>query len=278
MLAEIRGCCTIGSCDKRRDTRKKHVRGAAKLRAPWFAAFWQFRFLHLFGIVGVSPQRTKGLFHFLPTMNQIEIPSHGDDKRMSSREIAELTGKEHKHVMRDLRLLKTQIGALFGGYAQIWTHPQNGQEYEQFVLDKETTLTLLLGYDAVARMKVVKRWQELESQAAKPQHLVPQTFTEALRLALEQAEQIEKQRQELALAAPKVDFHDRYAASTGDKGFREVCKLLRANESRFREFLKAKGIIYYLSGSMTPIQQHQDAGRFVVKAGSSNHGHAFNQR
>lgn len=82
---------------------------------------------------------------------------------MTSREIAELTGKEHKNVLRDVRVLKEQLGDLFGGSAQTWAHPQNGQTYEEFALDKDTCLTLLLGYDAVARMKVVKRWQELES-------------------------------------------------------------------------------------------------------------------
>ena len=103
---------------------------------------------------------------------------------MSSREIAELVGKEHKHVMRDLRTLKEQLGELFGGVVQFWTHPQNGQAYDEFVLDKDTCLTLLLGYDAVARMKVVKRWQELESKA-QPTEL---TRMDILKLAMESEE------------------------------------------------------------------------------------------
>ena len=85
---------------------------------------------------------------------------------MTSREIAELTGKDHRHVMRDVRTLQAQLGEMFEGSVQSWTHPQNGQSYEEFALAKNTCLTLLLGYDAVARMKVVKRWQELEAAAA----------------------------------------------------------------------------------------------------------------
>lgn len=89
---------------------------------------------------------------------------------MTSREIAALVGKEHFHVMRDIRTLRTQLGALFGGSIQTWRHPQNGQTYDEFALDKDTCLTLLLGYDPVARLKVVKRWQELEAGA------VPKSF------------------------------------------------------------------------------------------------------
>lgn len=95
-------------------------------------------------------------------MSNILIPAVVP-RPMSSREIAELTGKEHRNAMRDLRVLKEQLGDMFKGSAQLWTHPQNGQNYEEFVVDKDTCLTLLLGYDAVARMKVVKRWQELEN-------------------------------------------------------------------------------------------------------------------
>lgn len=106
-------------------------------------------------------------------MNQISLidvaATAGDDPlAMTSREIAELTGKEHRNVLRDIRVLQEQLGELFGGYAQNWAHPQNGQTYEEFILDKDTCLTLVLGYDAVARMKVVKRWQALETGKAKP--------------------------------------------------------------------------------------------------------------
>ncbi|MDH1477815.1 phage antirepressor KilAC domain-containing protein [Comamonas thiooxydans] len=195
---------------------------------------------------------------------------------MSSRDIADLTGKEHFHVMRDLRALQGQLGAAFGGSIQKWIHPQNDQTYDEFLLDKNTVLTLLLGYDPVARMKVVKRWQELEAQQAPK---LPQTMAQALRLAAEQAEQIEAQQEQLALAAPKVAFVDRYVAATsGEKGFREVCKLLGANEHEFSEFLARAKIMYRLAGKMTPHAEHLAAGRFKVKTGTApRNEHAYAQ-
>lgn len=193
---------------------------------------------------------------------------------MSSRQIAEETGKEHFHVMRDLRALKDQLGPMFKGSIQNWIHPQNGQSYEEFLIDKDTCLTLLLGYDAVARMKVVKRWQELEAQAAPA---VPRTMSQALRLAAEQAEQIEQQQAALALAAPKAEYVDRYVAANGAKGFRQVAKLLGANEHEFRAWLQDEKIMYRLGGEWTAHQCHIDAGRFVVKTGVAQaNEHAFN--
>lgn len=97
----------------------------------------------------------------------------------------------------------------------------------------------------------------------------------AAALAAERAILIEQQK-------PKVDFHDRYAVSTGNKGVREVAKLLGANERQFVAWLeRVDGPMYRLAGVLTPKAQHMGTGRFVVKAGTAEHGgdssHAYNQ-
>ncbi len=196
---------------------------------------------------------------------------------MSSREIAELTGKRHADVMRDIRTMMEvlQQNADLRSVCKSSTYiGENDQSYPQYELDKDTSLTLLLGYDVVARMKVVKRWQELEAQAAPA---VPRTMSQALRLAAEQAEQIEQQQAALALAAPKAEYVDRYVAANGAKGFRQVAKLLGANEHAFRAWLQDEKIMYRLGGEWTAHQCHIDAGRFVVKTGVAQaNEHAFN--
>lgn len=201
---------------------------------------------------------------------------------MSSREIAELTGKRHADVMRDIRAMMEalQQNADLRSVCKSSTYVgENDQSYPQYELDKDTSLTLLLGYDVVARMKVVKRWQELEAQAAPVVPVVvPRTLSQALRLAAEQAERIEEQQAALAIAAPKAEFVDRYVeADSGAKGFRQVAKLLKANEHEFRAWLQDQKVMYRLGGEWTAYQNHIDAGRFVVKTGvATNSEHAFN--
>ena len=197
---------------------------------------------------------------------------------MSSRDIAELTGKDHFHVMRDLRAMHGQLGTMFGGSIHPWIHPQNGQTYDEYLLDKDTSLTLLLGYDPVARMKVVKRWQELEAQQPAPAQL---TRMDILKLAMasEQA-RIEAEAQ-LALAAPKVEFVDRYVQpGTGSMGVREVCKVLGAKLNEFTDFLLKRGLMYRTTpkSPLTPRAEHMHNGRFEAKTGTAEHGetsHAF---
>lgn len=195
---------------------------------------------------------------------------------MTSREIAELTGKQHGHVMRDICEMLHDLGENASGYIHSWRHPQNGQDYPEYRLDRELTETLLTGYSAILRRKVIARWRELETPAAA--HAVPTTLSAALRLAADQADLIEQQQAQLAIAAPKAAFVDQYVESTGLKGFRQVAKLLGAKENAFREFLLDKKIMYRLGGEWVPCAPHLDAGRFKVKTGTSSAtGHAFNE-
>ena len=101
-------------------------------------------------------------------MNQVMNISK--DLTMSSKEIAELTGKNHPNVMRDIRKMKADLekSKVISLIKTTTYRGKNGLEYPQYELGKDATLTLLIGYDTVARMKVVKRWQELEGQVQRP--------------------------------------------------------------------------------------------------------------
>lgn len=194
---------------------------------------------------------------------------------MTSREIAELTGKEHKNVIRDIlsMLIDLQEDAL--SFERIYLDSMNRQQTE-YALDRELTETLLTGYSAVLRRKVIARWRELESKQAAP--VIPNTLAQALRLAADQADQIERQHALLAITAPKAAFVDQYVDATGLKGFRQVAKLLRVKENWFRKFLSDRKIMYRLGGEWVPYAPHLEAGRFEVRTGANlTSGHAFNE-
>lgn len=94
-------------------------------------------------------------------------------KTMSSREIADLTGKQHFHVVRDIRAMFRELEIDPEGFIQTWRNPQNGQTYREFLLDQDLTFTLVSGYSAKLRYAVVKRWRELEEGKAQPTAELP---------------------------------------------------------------------------------------------------------
>lgn len=195
---------------------------------------------------------------------------------MSSREIADLTGSTHDNVLKTIRAIieKGVISRNDTPYIP-YTHPQNGQVYFEFLLSYRDTMVVVSGYSVELRAKIVDRWQELESKQAIA---VPQNFAEALRLAADQQERIQQQEEQLAIAAPKAEFVDRYVDGTGLKGFRQVAKLLGAKENELREFLVDSKIQYRLGGEWCAYQNHIDAGRFQVRTGTSSHSdHVYNE-
>lgn len=206
----------------------------------------------------------------------MELITKNLQQTMTSRQIAETVGSEHHNVLATIRRLIAE-GVILGNETP-YTHPQNGQEYTEFQLDYRNTMVVASGYSAELRAKIIDRWIALESESKAPAFAIPQTFAEALRLAADQQETIQQQAAQLAYAAPKVAFVEQYVDSTsGSKGFRQVCKLLGAKEPEFRAFLHDEKIMYKLGGEWVPFAQHLDAGRFEVKAGTSEtSGHAYN--
>lgn len=88
--------------------------------------------------------------------------------KMSSREIATLTGKRHDHVMADCRKmfesLNLQSPDFSGDYKD-----SRGRTYQEYWLDQDLTMTLMMGYSIPLRHKVAKRWRQLETGEVLPQ-------------------------------------------------------------------------------------------------------------
>lgn len=193
---------------------------------------------------------------------------------MTSLEIAGLCDKRHDHVMADIRNMLQQLNIQSPEFSGDY-RDDRGRSYPLFHLPKDLCLTLVSGYSVVLRKRIIDRWLELENGQ---QVSVPQSLPEALRLAADLAEQKQRLADELAAAAPKVEFVDRYCTASGSMSFRQVAKLLKAKEPEFRLFLIENDIMYRLSGTLTPRHQHISAGRFEVKTGTSNTtNHAFSQ-
>lgn len=95
------------------------------------------------------------------------IASRGAAKTMSSREIAELTGKLHQHVRRDIEKMMSELAIDASRFGRIYLDSMN-REQTEYLLDQDLTMTLVMGYSAPLRYKVAQRWRELEEGKAAP--------------------------------------------------------------------------------------------------------------
>ncbi|WP_244966767.1 Rha family transcriptional regulator [Pseudomonas lactis] len=123
----------------------------------------------------------------------------GDAVTMSSREIAELTGKRHFHVTTDIEKMLADLKEDATGFRAIYLDSMN-REQTEYLLDREHTDCLLTGYSAAMRMVVIKRWRELEEQAARPMTQAEITAANANHLVA-----VERQQREQQLALERIE-------------------------------------------------------------------------
>lgn len=193
---------------------------------------------------------------------------------MSSREIAELVESRHDSVKLTIERLSTRGVIALPPLVEVPSAGPGPRLVGVYHLGKRDSYVVVAQLSPEFTGRLVDRWQELEAQRHHAVE-VPRTFAEALRLAADQAEQLDGQRLQIEAQRPAVEFVERFVDSTGTLGVRQVAKLLKANERDFVAWLEARGIMYRLAGHLTPMARHMDAGRFEVKTGSADNGHAY---
>lgn len=144
-------------------------------------------------------------------MNEISTIVDGD--RMTSLQIAEITGKAHKDIMRAIRNMEPawekvqeRKFALMQEEIEISNGGHKMRPY--YSLNKEECLYIATKFNDEARAKLIKRWKELQHR--KPS--VPQNYLEALKSLVKAEEEREqlalenKQQQATILTISKVNM------------------------------------------------------------------------
>ena len=106
---------------------------------------------------------------------------------MSSIEIAELTGKQIKHVNRDISVMFNELEIDGSRFGHVYKDSLN-RDKKCYALDKRLTNILITGYSIKLRAAVIDRLNELESGMIA----IPQTFSEALRALADKSDDFDK--------------------------------------------------------------------------------------
>ncbi|MDM78558.1 hypothetical protein EB944_15045 [Salmonella enterica] len=116
---------------------------------------------------------------------------------MSSREIAQYTGKEHHKVKVDVLKMLKALGFEDDASFRVIYFDTYGREQTEYRLDEELTMTLVTGYNVVMRNTVIKEWQRLKEEREKANNTPVNPFadfeeTDWIELALEKTRENKK--------------------------------------------------------------------------------------
>lgn len=192
---------------------------------------------------------------------------------MTSLEIAELTGKELAHVHRDIRAMLKELKK----DDPELDHPREDKDSRGYTtcfhLNRELTDTLLTGYSATARIRVVRRWHELESRPA-----IDLNNPVVMRsLLLGYTDQVIKLESKVAEQAPKVAALELISASKDTLTFTEASKVLSVKRKDLVVWLHANGWIFRQNASWVAKKTHIDNGCLIYKEASYTDGKSGNE-
>ena len=168
-------------------------------------------------------------------------------ERITSIEIAEITGKLHKNVLRDIEKMEESWEKVNGLKFELVNYKDSKGEIRPcYSLTKTECLYVATKYNDEARAKLVLRWEQLEREKALSGFEVPKTFREALLLAAEQQRMIEEKDKELEVVRPKAELMDKVINTEDLVDIGQASKLLKLGFGRntLYKLLRKMGIFF----------------------------------
>ena len=179
----------------------------------------------------------------LDTTNEL-IPNQ---KGMTSLQIAEVTGKRHDAILRDIRNLLKQGVAAHNFVETSYTDKSNRQS-PCFNLTPKGCLILASGYDAVLRERIINRLEYLENE--KKVIKTPQTYLEALEALVASEKEKEQLRIETEQQQKQIE--------------QKAAKILNLGFGRNTLFGKLRDAGIFFKDRNEPKQKYIDAGYFEM--------------
>ncbi len=172
---------------------------------------------------------------------------------MSSLEIAELVGSRHDSVKLTINRLASEHSDALGNVtrkAAIQLPPMVaaknhlGQTVQVYSVCKRDSYVVVAQLCPEFTARLVDRWQELESQ----QVVALPSYAETLRLYADSIETNQRQAEQLAIAAPKVEALDRIATADGLLCITSAAKHLQVRPKDLFALLQERQWIYRRAG------------------------------
>ncbi|VYU78212.1 phage-associated protein [Metakosakonia massiliensis] len=191
---------------------------------------------------------------------------------ISSREIAKLTGIAHSEVKRMVKSLETTQRLSQPVMTNLYE--REGEMRQEFLLNKRDSLLTVARVSPGFTAELLDRWSERERSISLPDFTNPAAAAHAW---AEQYEKRQRAEEQLAITLPKAEFFDAFVKVDEALGFRQLCKMLKAKEPEFRQFLLERNIMHRANGALMPSQHHIQAGYFTVHGGVGENRHTWSQ-
>lgn len=201
-------------------------------------------------------------------MTDIILSTQNGEPVASSRQIAESFGKDHNHVLRDVKALlegmpKNGQTPMF--YKTEYVHEQNGQTYPMYLMNRDGFSLLVMGFTGKAalewKLRYIAAFNTMEKKLDANHYMTPAALREAILnpdTVIQLCQQIKAEREKNArltaenakltaaneIMQPKADYFDQQVAANQLTGLQETADGLHIPRRTFIAWLVERKYLY----------------------------------
>lgn len=202
--------------------------------------------------------------------NLVTLTGNSNQPVTTSKMIAEVFEKEHKHVLRDIDNLKdvSNFGLMFFET----TEPDSyGRPQRVYQMNRDGFSLLAMGFTGQKalewKVKYIEAFNYMEQQLNTPELQMAHGLLAAKTLIEQKDKLIAEQKQIIEEQKPKALFADAVSASDSSVLVRDLAKMIRQNgmeigEKRLYKWLREHG--YVCKGSTMPTQKAMELELFEI--------------
>lgn len=164
-------------------------------------------------------------------MTDIILSTQNGEPVASSRQIAESFGKDHNHVMRDIKALEEGVsknGQTPMFYKTEYTHEQNGQTYPMYLMNRDGFTLLAMGFTGKAalewKLKYIQAFNEMEKQLATRSTSQLQDLSPELQYLIKLERQQNQQAKQLEQVNERLDAACEAFSLSAGPDWKKVCQ------------------------------------------------------
>ena len=202
--------------------------------------------------------------------NLVTLTGNSNQPVTTSKMVAEVFGKEHKHVLRDIDNLKDvpNFGLMFFEASQPDSY---GRPQRIYQMNRDGFSLLAMGFTGQKalewKVKYIEAFNYMEQQLNTPEIQMAHGLLAAKTLIEQKDKLIEEQKQLIEEQKPKVLFAEAVSASDSSVLIRDLAKLIRQNgidigEKRLFKWLRENG--YICKSDRMPTQKAMELGLFEI--------------
>lgn len=179
----------------------------------------------------------------------IPIERTGDDYAVMGRDLHDFLGigKDYTTWFRDMTsygfIAGQDFSPISGKTSQLGGRPRT-DHIVTLDMAKELCMIQRTERGKQARQYFIEAEKQLRAADNAPAHRLPKDYASALRELATAVDTVEAQREQIALDAPKVEYHDQFINDTDLLSFRTVARTVGMTERDLRQLLIDRKWIY----------------------------------